>query len=495
MSNRAADDAVVEKLTPELIGKYDIRASYFTAYPPTGVWDETFTSEQTRDVLSSLAEVKEQGYPMSLYVHFPYCHFQCYYCQCYAVVSRDSDKKKAVLRSLHDEIDLVAETFQRNRVNVSFKEVHLGGGSPSVIERQDLVELIGHLRKIVQVEELDEFAIEIDPRTVDEDMMRFYHEVGINRISFGVQDFDPVVQKAVNRVQPFELVERLSHPDIRKLFKGLNFDLIYGLPKQTRESFLHTLELTRQISPDRLAVCNMGYRPDVFPHNRLIHQDDLPNPYDRTMMWYDACRFLTSNGWTRIGLDHYAKDTDDLAIAARARKLHRNTMGYTPGVSHDTLGIGPSALSRINRYYSQNCYDLQEYAGSLRAGRFPTIRGFELSEDNLLRRDVMFSILSYYSLEYAYFERKHGIRFREYFHRELQSEALAELVDDGIVTVCDDRIEATELGKFFLRNICYVFDNLELGYKHNVEYVQEHRTQGKKDGGPVRQGLPAAKGV
>ena len=479
MSKRPTDDEVLEKLTPELIGKYDVRASYFTAYPPTGVWDEAFTGRQARDVLSSLGEAKEQGYPMSLYVHFPYCHFQCYYCQCYSLVSRDLDKKKAVLRSLHDEIDLVAEIFQRSRVNVSFKEVHLGGGSPSVIERQDLIELIDHLGKIVRMEELDEFAIEIDPRTVDEDMIRFYHEVGINRISFGVQDFDPVVQKAVNRVQPFELVERLSHPDIRKLFKGLNFDLIYGLPRQTRESFRHTLELTRQISPDRLAVCNMGYRPDVFPHNRLIRQEDLPSPYDRTMMWYDACRFLTESGWTRIGLDHYAKDTDDLAVAARARRLHRNTMGYTPGVSHDTLGIGPSALTRINRYYFQNGYDLQEYADAVHAGRFPTIRGFELSDDNLIRRDVMFRILSYYGLEYAHFERKHGIRFTEYFDRELRSPALAGLVDDGLVTVRDDGIEATELGQFFLRNICYVFDNLDLGYKHNIEYLKEREQKGK----------------
>ena len=257
MRDETAGNDVVQLLTPELIRKYDVRASYFTAYPPTGVWDETVTGQQMRDVLSRLNEVKERAYPMSLYVHFPYCHFQCYYCQCYALVSRDDEKKKAVLQSLHDEIDLVAETLRSNNVNVVFKEVHLGGGSPSVIGREDFAELVQRLRKLVCIEDLTEFAIEIDPRTVDEDMIRFYHHMGINRISFGVQDFDPEVQKAVNRVQPFELVERLSHPDLRRLFKGLNFDLIYGLPKQNRESFLRTLELTNRISPDRLAVCNM----------------------------------------------------------------------------------------------------------------------------------------------------------------------------------------------------------------------------------------------
>ena len=472
------DTNVLNRLTPALVNKYDVRASYFTAYPPTGVWDETFTSEKVCHVLAHLNEVKERDYPMSLYVHFPYCHAQCYYCQCYAVVSRDQSKMKAVLQSIHREIDLIGEILRANRVNVSFREVHLGGGSPSLISKEDMVELVDHIRKIVRMEDLTEFAIEIDPRTVDEEMLRFYHEIGINRISYGVQDFDPVVQKAVNRIQPFELVERLASPEIRGLFKGLNFDLIYGLPKQDRASFMNTLALTRQISPDRLAVCNMGYRPDIFPHNRLIQAEDIANAYERTLMWHDACRFLTANGWNRIGLDHYAKDTDELAVAARSRRLHRNTMGYTPGTSHDTLGIGPSALSRVNQYYFQNGYDLQQYGSTLSDGRFPTIRGYTLTLDNMIRREVMFSVLSYYDVQYEYFERKYGIQFREYFRRALSSEGIEELVRDGIVVVSDNRIEATDLGKFFLRNICYVFDNLELGYKHNIEYLKERKQQG-----------------
>lgn len=472
----------MQRLTPELIGKYDVRASYFTAYPPTGVWEETITGEHMRGALSRLNEIKECEYPMSLYVHFPYCHFQCYYCQCYALLCRDDDKKKAVLQSIYDEIDLIAEIFRENNMNVAFKEVHLGGGSPSAIGKDDFTELVQRLGKLVRTEDLTEFAIEIDPRTVDEDMMRFYHRMGINRISFGVQDFDPEVQKAVNRVQPYELVERLSHPDIRSLFKGLNLDLIYGLPRQSLESFMNTLELTKRISPDRLAVCNMGYRPDLFPHNKLIRPEDIPNAYERTLMGYRASEFLKANGWMRIGLDHYAKENDELAIASRNRRLHRNTMGYTPGTSHDTLGVGPSALSRINAHYFQNCYDLEQYGSTLSAGRFPTIRGFRLSTDHLIRRDVMFSILSYYGVEYDDFKTKHGIHFSEYFRQELDSKELDELVRDGIVVVHGDRIEATELGKFFLRNICYVFDNLDLGYTHNIEYLKEQKTksQGKR---------------
>ena len=479
MNSTPEDQSILRRLTPALVNKYDVQASYFTAYPPTGVWDEGFTSEAVCDVLARLEAVKEQDYPMSLYVHFPYCHAQCYYCQCYAVISRDQSKMKAALQSIYREIDLICEILAANHANVSFKEVHLGGGSPSLISKEDMVDLVGHLRRIVRIEDLAEFAIEIDPRTVDEDMLRFYHEIGINRISYGVQDFDPVVQKAVNRIQPFELVERLSSPEIRRLFKGLNFDLIYGLPKQDRASFMNTLALTKRISPDRLAVCNMGYRPDIFPHNRLIKQEDIVSAHERTLMWYDACRFLTTNGWNRIGLDHYAKDTDELAVAARSRRLHRNTMGYTPGTSHDTLGVGPSALSRVNQYYFQNCYDLQQYGSTLSKGRFPTIRGFTLSPDNVIRREVMFSILSYYDVQYEYFERKYGICFEEYFRRELSSEGIKELVRDGIVAVSDDRIEATDLGRFFLRNICYAFDNLDLGYKHNIEYLKEHAQRGK----------------
>ena len=461
-----------QTISQELVDKYDVKASYFTAYPPTGVWPENFNSADFVNVLKNIDRKKEEGYPLNLYVHFPFCHYQCYFCQCYQSVTYDKVKIRKALQYLMVEIDLIKKIFEENSVKSEIKEVHLGGGTPSILDPEDFDKLVEKLGSLVTIKNLDEFAMEIDPRTVTKDKIKYFASKGINRISFGVQDFDPKVQKAVNRINSFELIQDLSSHEIRKLFKGLNFDLIYGMPYQTRETWKKTIELVLQIFPDRLAVSNLGYRPDIFPHNRLIKESDLPNALERYMMWEDTLELLTKGGYVRVGRDHFAKSGDDLGKAVYNRTLHRNTMGYTPGRSVDTIGIGPSSLTRIHDYYFQKAYDLEKYYKVLAEGEFPIIRGYHLNKSDLIRRSIMFKILSYFKVNFKELEDKYNIDFRQYFKNELDSGKLKDLINDKLVVLTPEGLEATNLGRSFLRNICYVFDNSE-GYEHNIAYIKD----------------------
>ncbi|WP_277057349.1 oxygen-independent coproporphyrinogen III oxidase [Trichlorobacter lovleyi] len=448
----------------ELHKKYNVKGSYYTAYPPSGLWQEKYTGQ---DYLSALRSVliETADRPLQLYLHFPYCTAQCYYCQCFQLVSNNKEKLNQMVDALLTEINLLKIFFYQHGIAPHFREVHLGGGSPSCLDEEAFNRLIGGLNDLVQIETLDEFAIEIDPRTVNKDKLKFYNTCGINRISFGIQELDTRVQKAINRVQSMELVEELL--EMRSLFKGVNFDLLYGLPLQTRETLSATLQRVSTLSPDRIAFSVLGYRPDVFKHNQMIHESDLPEFIERTMMWEESQKFFVANGYERIGMDHFAKPDDELAIAKHQKKLFRNSMGYSVGRFHDTLSVGPSGMTRLAHYYFQNTYSIQEYVSSVKVGNFPVFRGYILNNDDLLRRHVMNELMTYYVLDMAEVGKDFGIRFKEYFKDELQR--LDVFVEEGIVELTEDRLQVTALGNYFLRNICMVFDNLELGYKHNIE--------------------------
>lgn len=465
MANLLAD------LREDLVRKYDVRSSFYTDYPPLGLWLESFTD---KDYVKALEELVSKGEkpPFLLYVHFPYCPKLCTYCQCHHFLTQDHTKVKEFLNYLYYEIELLHKFFKVHSYTPLIKEIHLGGGSPSFMDMGELDELLENLKKIVDFDNLTEFTIEIDPRTVDQKKMIYYHEKGINRISFGVQDFDPKVQKAVNRIQPPEMLRKLLVPEIRKLFRTVNFDIIYGLPLQTRESFRRTIDTVIQLSPDRIALCILGYRPDVFKHHNLLNKSDFPDAYQAAQINMEAIQNLLNNGYLRIGLDHFAKPTDDLEIALRNRTLHRSALGYTPGRCRDMLGLGPSSMSRINDYYFQEVYWLKDYYSALQNSRFPILRGHQLNLDEILRRDIMYQILCYFSLNLNQIERKYNIEFKTYFRNELV--ALKEFVQDGIIEIGDSSIDVTETGKFFLRHICRVFDNLGRDYKHSRETVK-HR--------------------
>ena len=448
----------------DLIKKYNVKGSYYTAYPPAGLWLDKYESIDYQEGLCDVFVHNEQ-LPIQLYIHVPFCNQQCWYCQCFQVTTHDKNLIQIGVDSLIKEIRLLFNFINANRLKYRLVEIHLGGGSPTHLTLVQFDQLIHCIQEQVDLSSVAEFAVEIDPRTVDRAKLEHYSRMGINRVSLGVQEFNPQVQKAINRIQPLALIENLLMA--RALFKGVNFDLLYGLPLQTRESLLQTLREVIRLSPDRVAFSILGYRPDVFKHNRMIKETDLPSLQERTEMWEDSLNAFLGNGYERIGMDHFAKSWDALAIAKREKRHFRNSMGYSPGRFQDNLSVGPSGMIRLKQYYFQNTYSLSEYSNKVEKGMFPIVRGYKLNIDDMLRRDIMNSIMTYYRIEYVQYENNYKIKFAEYF--KLEIDKMKAFVDEGIVDLKDNVIEISPLGRLFLRNICALFDNLHMEYKHNIE--------------------------
>lgn len=454
----------IEMPFKELHLKYNVKGSYYTAYPPTGLWLKQFSETDYRQALTTVFE-KTPDLPLQLYVHFPYCMEQCYYCQCFQFVTKDKHRIQDMLTAIITEIKLLKNFFTQTGVVPQFKAIHLGGGSPSYLEIEAFDQLVAALAELVAIDKLEEFAIEIDPRTVSKEKLRHYYFCGINRLSFGIQELDPVVQKAINRIQPIEQIEELL--ELRPLFKGVNFDLIYGLPLQTSHSLRKTLEKVIELSPDRISFSLLGYRPDVFKHNQKINESDLPDFIECTRMWEESLVFFSHNGYDRIGMDHFAKPDDELAIAKQQHTVFRNMMGYSPGRFHDTLSIGPSAMTQLSSWYFQNTYSIPDYCEDVAAGTIPVFRGYSLNTDDVIRREIMNEIMTYYRTDNVALETRHTISFNTYFQKELSE--LIGFTQDGILEITSTSLNVTLLGRFFLRNICSVFDNLGLQYLHNIE--------------------------
>jgi len=359
---------------------------------------------------------------------------------------------------LYREINLLGEFFQKYSVTPNFREIHLGGGSPTMLREDDLGQLIEKLQSVANIKQLSEFAIEIDPRDTTKEKLLFYHSKGINRISLGVQDFDPDVQKAINRIQPRELIENLLTSDLRKYFRGVNFDIMWGLPRQTRESFIKTIETVVELSPARISLLLLHYVPELKKHQRLMNKNELPNIYERIALFHDAVKSLSDNGYVRIGLEHFAKPDDDLAVALSKKMLNWNALGYTAGRYFDVIGLGSGSSSTITgNYYFQNTYSIAEYEGMIRNGKFPICRGYKLNKDDIIRRDVIHNLRIYFYLDYEVIENKYKIIFSEYFKKELI--LLEGLIDDGILEISNHTIKITEMGKYFTFLVCRTFDN------------------------------------
>jgi oxygen-independent coproporphyrinogen III oxidase len=450
-------DLHFEKSVENILNKYDMGGAYYTSYPPVGNWPKQFTVKDYESALDDLF-LKDKNTPLALYLHYPFCPELCTYCCCYVVISEDRERMETFSRHLLDEIDIFIDYFKRNSIIPNVKEIHLGGGSPNVMEKNELDPLVSKLSEFVDISSLDEFAIEIDVRTVNREKIEYFHSKGINRISFGIQDFNPDVQKAVNRVQPIGLIEDILTPDIRGLFKSINFDIMWGLPLQTRDTFKETIKTLKHFSPDRITLLRYGHSPDVYKHQTLINFSDIPSEIEKTMMNLEAIKDLEKNGYERIGIDHLAKTTDELAQLKSEKMLTRGFIGY-PGKTKNLLGMGPSGLSNLNNCYAQNTYGLPEYFKSVKSKLFPVFRGCLLDEDLIIRRDVINHMLNYYRVDFHYIEKKHNIEFRSYFKRELGM--LNELVDDGLIDLSDSSIMASSLGESFLPNICRVFDRFQ----------------------------------
>jgi len=393
---------------------------------------------------------------MAIYIHFPFCPELCYFCFCVKTITKKRDRITRYLEYLHREIDMLQRAFDEVGLEPDVCEVTFGGGTPTYMERGEFDGVLAKLSSFVDFGSLSEMSLEVDPRTVVVDDIDFYLDRGVTRLSFGIQDFDAKVQKAINRVQSYEMVEALVAEENRRC--SINFDLIYGLPHQTRQRFKETLRLVKQLDPDRLAIYNYDHTPDIHKNMRAIHYGDLPSKREKRLMYIDAVEDLVDGGYVHIGVDHFAKPDDKLAQAYKKKNLWRNLGGYTTFRDYYfEIGLGNSSISSFNTYYTHNIKAEAEYYVAIDKGNLPIMRGFELDSNDFIRRSIILQIICLHYLDFKQVEQDYDISFTEYFANDLP--LLDELVADGLVEVGESHLEATDLGKIFIHHIARVFDD------------------------------------
>ncbi len=431
-----------------LIQKYNYSGPRYTSYPTALEFSEAFGYQ---DFLRAAEQYPER--PLSLYVHIPFCHRLCYFCACNKIVTRQTWKAAEYLEYLAKEIAHQAPLFAGRTVT----QLHWGGGTPTYLSPAQIRQLMALLRQHFQLAEEGEFSIEVDPREIDLSMLDVLKEVGFNRISMGVQDFDKRVQEAVNRVQDNDFIRALVARARELGLRSTNLDLIYGLPLQTRASFRHTLEEVVQMEPARLSVFNYAHLPSRFAGQHKIKEETLPAPAEKLAMLQESIEFLTAQGYQYIGMDHFAKPDDELAIAQRQGKLHRNFQGYTTQGECDLLGLGVSSISMLGDAYSQNQKDLKRYYEQVEKQGHAQWKGCALSRDDLIRRDVIKLLICNFSLRFADIEARYQLDFGRYFAADLA--LLQTFVDDGLVQLSPDGIRVGTTGRLLIRNICMCFDS------------------------------------
>ncbi|HOI30476.1 MAG TPA: oxygen-independent coproporphyrinogen III oxidase [Melioribacteraceae bacterium] len=436
----------------ELIKKYDRPGPRYTSYPTAPQFNDSFTPEK---YLDEVIRTNNQENPpdLSLYFHIPFCDTLCYFCGCNMIITRNRERIKEYTRYVKNEIDLLRSFIVEGRQTV---QLHWGGGTPTHLNPDEITDLISYINGSFKFSPNAEEGCEIDPRGLTKAHLEALRNGGFNRISMGVQDFDEKVQKAVNRIQP-EAMTREVVEWIRQLkFESINLDLIYGLPFQSAESFAKTVEAIIDISPDRIAVFNYAHVPWMKKHMALIKPDDLPLAEEKLEILKMTIEKLTSAGYIFIGMDHFAKPDDELAIALRDKKLYRNFQGYSTHAGADLYGFGITSISQIGRSYSQNVKKENEYFSLLNEGRLPVERGYYLSDDDLLRRHVITRIMCDFELDFSEVEKLYRVEFEKYF--AVSIEGLKEFMNDGLVEINDRKIVVTEMGRLLIRNIAMNFD-------------------------------------
>ncbi len=446
--------AGIETVSPELLQKFDVSGPRYTSYPTADRFVEAFSGE---DYLQALVQRRAgpaaKRMPLSLYLHIPFCESLCYYCACNKVITRHHERAAPYLRYLSREVDLHTAQIGTGH---AVSQLHLGGGSPTFLSDAELRELMGMLRRSFQLLPDGEYSIEVDPRTVDVGRLDTLAELGFNRLSFGVQDFDAAVQKAVHRVQPAEQVFALVQAARERGFDSINADLIYGLPQQTPESFDRTLAQIVQLRPERIALYAYAHLPERFKPQRRIATVDLPNASSKVEMLSRSITALGSAGYVYVGMDHFALPGDPLAVAKRQGRLHRNFQGYSTQPDCDLIALGVSSIGRIGATYSQNVKTLDEYYDALDHGRFPVARGLALTRDDLIRRAVIMGLMCQGILVHESVDLAWLVNSRTYFAAEL--EALRPLQERGLVALDASGVQVTALGWFFVRAVAMVFD-------------------------------------
>jgi oxygen-independent coproporphyrinogen-3 oxidase len=436
------------QLTDEMLRRLDTPGPRYTSYPTADRFHAAFTDADYRGALHASAHE-----PLSVYVHVPFCESLCWYCACNKIVTRHHEQAQRYLDVLEREIALHVAALGPRR---TMTQLHFGGGTPTFLSDAELTRLVGALDAAFERGADCEASIEVDPRTVSVQRLHTLRQLGFNRISFGVQDFDPAVQQAVHRVQSVEQVRTLIEAGRALGFQSTNVDLIYGLPKQTPQSFARTIEQVLALRPDRIALYAYAHLPERFKPQRRILQADLPVAAPRSAMLAAAIETFTANGYDYIGMDHFARHDDALARAKRAGRLLRNFQGYTTRATGDLLGLGVSAIGKIGRTYSQNVKGLALYYEAIESGRFAVERGIVLDADDALRRDVIMAIMCQGRVEFDAIERAHGIGFAQTFAAELGE--LAPLAAMSWLQLEPRAIQVTPLGWYFVRSVAAVFD-------------------------------------
>ena len=440
-------------LSEALLRRFDAPGPRYTSYPTADRFVDAFGAADALRALAARSKGAAASMPLSVYVHIPFCESVCYYCACNKVITKHHDRATEYLDALDSEIGLVQGALGASQ---QVSQLHFGGGTPTFLSDAELDRVITSLRGAFAITEGAEMSIEVDPRTVTPARLAHLRSLGFNRISFGVQDFDLQVQQAVHRVQPYESVRVLMDSARDLEFQSINADLIYGLPKQTPDSFARTVAQIGELRPDRIALYAYAHLPQRFKPQRRIIADDLPSAAQRVAMLGGAIAGFLARGYSYVGMDHFALPDDALAAAKRQGRLHRNFQGYSTQPDCDLIGLGVSAIGRVGASYQQNAKSLPEYYEALRVGALPVVRGITLNHDDLLRRAVIMALMCQGRVEFEAIEREHQVKMRDYFAAEIGQ--LTPLVEAGLVDLEAGAIQVTAAGWYVVRAVALVFD-------------------------------------
>lgn len=453
------------EINTDLIRSYDKSGPRYTSYPTAVQFDENFSAA---DYKKQIELSNTRNGDLSLYFHIPFCDTICFYCGCNKIVTKNRNRAEPYLEHLYKEIELQASVFNNKRI---VSQLHWGGGTPTFISHQQMQQLMDVTRKHFNLlsDDSGEYSIEIDPREANKETIVLLRQLGFNRISLGVQDFNPQVQKAVNRIQSIEETEEVIVAARDTGFHSVSIDLIYGLPHQSVETFSETLSKVIELNPDRLSIFNYAHLPEMFKTQRQINSEDIPSPQVKLEILQQAIHQLTKAGYIYIGMDHFAKPEDELTIAQNNKNLYRNFQGYSTHADCDLIGLGVTSIGKVANCYSQNVKTMDEYYALIDNNQLPVLRGVELNTDDLIRREVINQLICHYYLGFEKIEKQFDINFTSYFEAELKE--LEQMQSDGLLVLICNEITVKPIGYLLIRNICMVFDRYLADSKNSFSKV------------------------
>ncbi len=434
----------------DLINKYNRSGPRYTSYPTANNFSELSLEEYKRQSVMS----NQRRTTISLYCHIPFCDTVCYYCGCNKVVTKDKSRAEPYIEALFKEIDIQSSLFDKDRL---VEQMHFGGGTPTFLSGEQIIRISNKLQQSFNFSTDGECSIEIDPRGIDESLIESLAKARFNRISLGVQDFDLEVQKAINRVQSFEQTKAVIGMSRENGFKSISIDLIYGLPRQSKDTFKETLESVKELLPDRISLFNYAHLPQLFKPQRRIDIEELPSPSEKLDIFHYSLEYLIEIGYTYIGMDHFALPEDPLAIAQSKGNLYRNFQGYSTHSECDIVGLGLSSIGQVADSFSQNEKSLDKYYKVLESGQLPIVKGLIINQDDKIRRELIMELICHFEINISSLEKRYSIKFANYFASSL--EKLSEMQNDGLIEMKNDSLKVLDKGRILVRNICMIFDN------------------------------------